>query len=185
MVGLRDFLVKAEEDEVMKFIASAAVATALLAVPVKARCFDVVGRVMVERSTTDAAGHEQTVLEQTSAASPGDHLVFQFDYSNARPTVVRTFVITNPIPAQMVYAGADSPGEVVSVDGGQSFGALAELKVIEADGMTRPAKPRDVTHVRWVINREMPSGTGGQLSFRAGMRDASHLPSGEVQMADR
>src|SRR3546814_15320878 len=63
MVGLRDFLVKAEEDEVMKFIASAAVATALLAVPVKARCFDVVGRVMVERSTTDAAGHEQTVLE--------------------------------------------------------------------------------------------------------------------------
>src|SRR3546814_9638682 len=59
LVGLRDFLVKAEEDEVMKFIASAAVATALLAVPVKARCFDVVGRVMVERSTTDAAGHEQ------------------------------------------------------------------------------------------------------------------------------
>src|SRR3546814_4918093 len=105
---------KAEEDEVMKFIASAAVATALLAVPVKARCFDVVGRVMVERSTTDAAGHEQTVLEQTSAASPGDHLVFQFDYSNARPTVARTFVITNPIPAQMVYAGADSPGEVRS-----------------------------------------------------------------------
>src|SRR3546814_19607312 len=61
MVGLRDFLVKAEEDEVMKFIASAAVATALLAVPVKARCFDVVGRVMVERSTTDARSEERRV----------------------------------------------------------------------------------------------------------------------------
>ncbi len=169
----------------MRFIACAAMAAALLTTPASARCFDVVGRVMVERSSTDLLGRERTTLQQTSAASPGDHLVFQLDYRNVRSTVANTIVITNPIPASLVYAGTDSPGETVSVDGGRSFGTLSELKVAEADGVERAALPEDVTHVRWVIHREMPTGTGGQLSFRAVMRDVDYVPSHEVQMAMR
>lgn len=169
----------------MRFVASAVMTAALLAAPANARCFDVVGRVMVERSTVDARGAEQTVLQQTTEASPGDRLVFQFDYANARPTVANTFVITNPIPAQLVYAGTDSPGETVSVDGGQTFGQLAALTVRDVDGAERAATPQDVTHVRWVIHRTMPTGTGGQLSFRAVMRDVNYLPSRDVQLAMR
>src|SRR3546814_12649701 len=93
-------------------------------------------------------------------------LVFQFDYRNARPGVANSFVITNPIPDQMVYAGTDTPGEVVSVDGGRSCGPIAEMKVADADGVERTATHTDVTHVRWVINRAMPTGAGGQLRFR-------------------
>src|SRR3546814_3270044 len=72
------------KDEVMKFIACAAMAAALLATPANARCFDVTGRVMVERAVTDRAGESHLVLEETADAAPGEALVFQFDYRNAR-----------------------------------------------------------------------------------------------------
>src|SRR3546814_17217069 len=85
----------------------------------------------------------------------------------------------------MVYAGTDTPGEVVSVDGGRSFGPIAEMKVADADGVERTATPADVTHVRWVINLAMPTGAGRQLSFRAVMRDVNHLPSRDVQLSMR
>src|SRR3546814_20505664 len=83
----------------------------------------------------------------------------------------------------MVYAGTDTPGEVVSVDGGRSFGPIAEMKVADADGVERTATPADVTHVRWVINRAMPTGAGGQRRFRAVMRDVNPLPPPDVQLA--
>lgn len=169
----------------MRSIAFAAVAAALLASPANARCFDVVSRVLVERTVPDAKGHQRTSFQQTNMATPGDKLVFQFDYRNAQQHVANVFVITNPIPAQLVYAGAESPGEQVSVDGGQTFGSISDLKVVEADGIERIAEPQDVTHVRWVVRREMPTGSGGQLSFRAVMRDVNVLPSREVQMAMR
>src|SRR3546814_13175478 len=54
------------KDEVMKFIACAAMAAALLATPANARCFDVTGRVMVERAVTDRAGESHLVLEETA-----------------------------------------------------------------------------------------------------------------------
>src|SRR3546814_7999542 len=101
----------------------------------------VTGRVMVERAVTDRAGESHLVLEETADAAPGEALVFQFDYRNARPGVANSFVITNPIPDQMVYAGTDTPGEFVSVDGGRSFGPIAEMKVADADGVERTATP--------------------------------------------
>ena len=168
----------------MRVIACAALAAALFASSANARCFVIVGRGLVERSATDASGHQQTVLRQTNAASPGDRLVFQFDYRNARPDTAGTMVVTNPVPAQLVYAGSDTPGETVSVDGGRSFGMVAELKVVDVEGLGRPGMPDDVTHVRWV-KHDLPSGSGGQLSFRAVMRDVDYVPSREVQMAMR
>src|SRR3546814_17611640 len=84
--------------------------------------------------------------------------------------LANSFVIANTIPDQMVYAGTDTPGEVVSVDGGRSFGPIAEMKVADADGVERTATHADVTHVRWVINRAIPTRPGGQPNFRAGTR---------------
>ena len=169
----------------MRFIAWAAVTAALFISPANARCFEVVGRVMVERSTVDSAGLRQVVLTPTSAASPGDHLVFQFDYWKVQPYTANTLVMTNPVTPQLVYAGSDTPGELVSVDGGRTFGALAELTVTDVDGLVRAAMPDDVTHVRWVVKKEMPSGSGGQLAFRAVMRDVNYLPERDVQLAMR
>ena len=169
----------------MKLFALVAAAAALASTPAAARCFDVTGRVLVERSSVDNHGFQKTSYQPATEASPGDHLVFQLDYVNARPTPANMIVLTNPIPPQLVYAGSSTPGEIVSVDGGQSFGNLAELTVTEDNGVTRKAMPSDVTHVRWVIHREMPSGTGGQLSFRAVMRDVAAAPEREIQMAMR
>src|SRR3546814_14819878 len=92
---------------------------------------------MVERAVTDGAGNPHLVLEETADAAPGEALVFQFDYRNARPGVANSFVITNPIPDQMVYAGTDTPGEVVSVDGGRSFGPIrSEERRVGKEGVS-------------------------------------------------
>lgn len=169
----------------MKLIAFAAIGAVLASAPATARCFDVTGKVLVERSSVDSRGFQRTSFEPTTEAAAGDHLVFQLDYVNVRPTTANMIVITNPIPASLIYAGTDTPGELVSVDGGQTYGQLARLTVTEDTGVTRHALPEDVTHVRWSIHREMPTGTGGQLSFRAVMRGNEAAPQKEMQMAMR
>lgn len=169
----------------MRIVAWAALAAAIVTTPAAARCFEVAGRVLVERTVSDGQGQSHTVLAPTTTASPGDRLVFQIDYKNVRPYTANNMVVTNPVPAQLVYAGSDTPGATVSVDGGQTYGTLAELSVTDADGIVHAATAADVTHVRWVVTREMPSGTGGQLSFRAAMRDVNVLPSRNMQMAMR
>src|SRR3546814_12160693 len=120
---------------------------------------------MVERAVTDRAGESHLVLKETADAAPGEALVFQFDYRNARPGVANSFVITNPIPDQMVYAGTDTPGEVVSVDGGRSFGPIAEMKVADADGVGRTATPPELPHLRRVIKRPTTPDAHQQPSF--------------------
>src|SRR3546814_16334561 len=83
----------------------------------------------------------------------------------------------------MVYAGTDTPGEVVSVDGGRSFRPIAEMQVADADGVERTATPAHVTPVRWVINRALPTGAGGPLSFPAVMPEVNHLTSRAFPLA--
>src|SRR3546814_18972094 len=106
---------------------------------------------MVERAVTDGAGNPHLVLEETADAAPGEALVFQFDYRNARPGVANSFVITTPIPDQMAYAGPDTPGELVSVGGGRSFGPIAVVYVAASAGVQRTHNPAAVSHVPRVI----------------------------------
>jgi uncharacterized repeat protein (TIGR01451 family) len=123
-------------------------------------------QVFVERTTTDANGAARTALEPPGVVTPGDHLVFVLSYHNNAAAPATDFVVTNPIPDSVIFAGAESAGSVLSVDGGQSWGALAALTVRNPDGSSRPAALGDVTHVRWRIAQPIPAGGGGELRFR-------------------
>jgi uncharacterized repeat protein (TIGR01451 family) len=98
--------------------------------------------------------------------TPGDRLVFVLGYRNAGAEPATGFVLTDPIPPSVSFTGSDDASAVVSVDGGRSWGKLASLKVVQADGTSRPAVAADVTHVRWSFDRPIASGSGGELSFQ-------------------
>lgn len=122
--------------------------------------------VFVERVTTDASGKERVLLEEPKVVVPGDRLVFVLNYRNAGAQPADQFVITNPMPSAVRFAGTGNAGEIVSVDGGKTWGTLDTLTMPQADGTRRPAQPADVTHVRWAFQKPIPAGGAGKLMFR-------------------
>jgi uncharacterized repeat protein (TIGR01451 family) len=144
---------------------------ALLALLVPATAFaadnvTLTSKVFVERVKPGADGKPVTVREEPGVVTPGDKLVFVLGYRNAGAEPATGFVMTDPIPPSVAFAGSDDASAVVSVDGGKSWGKLASLKVVQADGTSRPAVAADVTHIRWSFDRPIAAGTGGELSFR-------------------
>jgi uncharacterized repeat protein (TIGR01451 family) len=121
--------------------------------------------VFVERSKPQSNGSVQIVREAPSVVTPGDKLVFVLSYRNSGAEPATGFVVTDPIPDNVVFAGGESTGAIFSVDGGKSWGALAALRVANADGTRRPAQRADVTHIRWTFVQPIAAGASGQLSF--------------------
>ncbi|HEY0445852.1 MAG TPA: hypothetical protein VGD19_05300 [Allosphingosinicella sp.] len=122
--------------------------------------------VFVERVKEDASGKRSTVLEPPRVVTPGDRLLFELSYKNAGAEPAADFVVTNPIPDAVAYAGVEDEGALVSIDQGKSWGTLASFSVRNADGTFRPAQPSDVTHVRWSFSKPIDAGETGKLSFR-------------------
>jgi uncharacterized repeat protein (TIGR01451 family) len=122
--------------------------------------------VFVERQVERADGSKSVVLEPPHIVTPGDNLVFVVKYRNAGTTTASNFVVTNPLPAAVAFNGTSDGLEVVSVDGGKSWGILGTLRVAKADGSTRPAQRTDVTHLKWNLNQPLTAGAEGKLIFR-------------------
>jgi len=146
-------------------LAFAAPAAALAADEVR-----LTSEVFVEHNVTQPDGSVRTVREAPNVVTPGDKLVFVLSYRNEGAAPATGFVVTNPMPESVSYADSASPGEIVSVDGGNSWGELASLRVRNADGSMRPAVDADVTHVRWRFAAPIPAGEGGNLSFQGVVR---------------
>lgn len=100
---------------------------------------------------------------------PGDQLVFTTRYRNEGSAAVNDFVIVNPVPADVVLAEAPEATATVSVDGAKTWGALADLVVVDEEGQERPANISDITHLRWAFSA-IPSGEAGQVRFNAVVR---------------
>ncbi|MGA9581693.1 MAG: hypothetical protein WBR13_06965 [Allosphingosinicella sp.] len=140
-----------------------------LLVPAAASAADDVSltsKVLVERVKPGPDGKPVTVREEPGVVTPGDRLVILLNYRNGGAQPATGFTLTNPIPAAVAFAGTDDRSAAVSVDGGKSWGALASLKVVAADGTSRPAVAADVTHIRWSLSQPIAAGSGGELSFR-------------------
>ncbi|HEX8388550.1 MAG TPA: hypothetical protein VF636_06000 [Sphingomonas sp.] len=125
---------------------------------------------VLQEKTVQVQGQARTVLEAPKLVTPGDKLVFVLEYRNQGAKPAADFVVTNPLPSAVAFERAESPGAVVSADGGKSFGELARLTVANPDGTRRPATATDVTHIRWTLQTAIPAGQGGKLSFRGRVR---------------
>lgn len=125
--------------------------------------------VFIEKAVADSAGRSHIVLEEPKTVTPGDRLVFILNYRNAGQLPASDFIVTNPLPGAVAFQGGAESAQV-SIDGGRSWGTLPALRVHEADGHWRNARPEDVTHLRWVLKQAIPAGAQGKLSFRGIVR---------------
>ena len=123
--------------------------------------------VLVERQVAAESGQIVTKLENPGVVTPGDKLVFSVTYANKTLRPATDLVVTNPVPPSVAFAGDESAGALVSVDGGKTWGALPELKVKADDGALKAAAASDVTHLRWSFAKPIAPGAEGKLSFRA------------------
>ncbi|WP_417622574.1 hypothetical protein [Parasphingorhabdus sp.] len=134
-------------------------------------------KILLERTEPSASGEMVTKLldPATIKVVPGDKLLFVNSYRNIGQNAVTGFVLNNPVHPAVALIEVVEDWAVVSVDGGQNFGKLSTLSVIEAvpataDGEAsqrkRPALPSDVTHIRWTLTSAIEPGASGELHFR-------------------
>ena len=127
------------------------------------------GNVMAVETSVDDAGNTVTRLVEPGVIVPGDRLVFGTDYANNGAETVENFVITNAVPSAVRLAGDADADLTVSVDGGQTWGALSALTVTGDDGSQRAARHDDVTHIRWTLASVAP-GEKGRVEYPAIIR---------------
>jgi hypothetical protein len=75
------------------------------------------------------------------------------------------FTVVNAIPAGLAYQGSADGGEDVSVDGGKTWGKLAQLHV-----GGRSATVEDVTHVRWRVSSRQALNGAGRIAYAGFVR---------------
>ena len=112
---------------------------------------------------------EAPQLVEPEGVVPGDTLVFTTSYRNEGASAVNDFVIVNPVPTDLVLTDEAATANEVSVDGGKSWGHLADLKIVNANGEEQPATIENVTHMRWVFASVAPSANG-EVKFSARVR---------------
>jgi uncharacterized repeat protein (TIGR01451 family) len=143
-------------------LALVAPAAALAAGP---EAVQLTSKISVEHVRKGADGQPHKVIEEAKRVVPGESLVFEFSYRNAGAKPATGFVITDPLPGNVAFAGGETAGAVYSVDHGKSWGALASLRVPTANGGSRAATSADVNAIRWAFPAIAPGGTG-KVSFR-------------------
>lgn len=119
----------------------------------------------------NADGQPETRLVAADKVFPRDKVVYTIRYENTGKDEAEDVYITNPIPEHMGYVDGTASGEhtvvTFSVDGGKTFDAPQNLKVPGANGELRQATAQDYTHIRWMLEDDVPAQATGAVSFRA------------------
>ena len=87
-------------------------------------------------------------------------------YQNSGDQAVTGFVVNNPVHKAVSFVEVLEDWALVSVDGGKTFGKLADLSVADGEQASRPAVASDVTHIRWILPKPIAPGASGELRFR-------------------
>ncbi|WP_017670998.1 hypothetical protein [Blastomonas sp. AAP53] len=150
-----------------------AIALSALLAPVMATAADDVrtkSSIFVERIDPQGTGARRVRLEPARQVSSGERLIYVVEYRNTGNKPVQGFTVTNPLPRTVRLDETVDGSELVSIDGGRSWGALSELKVPLGTGSWRPANPEDVTHLRWRVGDRLMQGETRRVTFRAIVR---------------
>lgn len=130
-------------------------------------------RAEVEVEKKGPTGEKLLVRVEASKTNvvPGDTVIYSNDYVNNGDQPADNIVINNPIPEHMVYVDKSAEGAGAridfSADKGKTYGPVAKLIIRTAAGKERPARPTDVTNVRWILEKPLPAGGKGTVSYRA------------------
>jgi uncharacterized repeat protein (TIGR01451 family) len=150
-----------------------AIALIAVVVPVAAQASGDVrtkASIFVERVEAQATGARRIRLEPAHQVSPGERLIYVVEYRNTGKRPVQGFTVTNPLPRTVRLDETMDGSELVSIDGGRSWGTLSDLRVSLGDAGWRPANPDDVTHLRWRVGDRLMQGETRRVTFRAIVR---------------
>jgi len=156
----------------------AVLTAALLLVPTLATAqqkggIELVSKAEVEVMQKNDFGKDvaQRLAADKANVLPGDTVIFTIAYVNNGSQPASGVVINNPVPEHMEYADKSAEGAGTridfSIDKGKTYGQTATLKVRSTDGKERPARPADITNVRWTLEKPLPAGAKGSVSYRA------------------
>lgn len=126
--------------------------------------------IFVERIDPQGTGARRVRLEPARQVSSGERLIYVVEYRNTGNKPVRGFTVTNPLPRTVRLDETVDGSELVSIDGGRSWGPLASLKVPMGANSWRPANTEDVTHLRWRVGDRLMQGETRRVTFRAIVR---------------
>jgi uncharacterized repeat protein (TIGR01451 family) len=153
----------------IRMLTIAALGAASLATTVVAAPVTLTTTVMKEVVTRDAGGQVVTALARPLKITPGDHVVYILTYKNGGSKPASHVVVTNPIPADLEYAGSsDGPTPLVSVDN-KTFAPLNQLKDVHG-GVVTAATAADVIAVQWALVDPVPAGGQMRMTFRAKLK---------------
>ena len=134
------------------FVASVAAAQSLV---------EIDREVFLEKSEA-RDGRTQRVLAPADRLESGDTVVLMLAWRSAQD---KPFTISSKVPRTLAFraSGRDTPQ--VSVDGGRSWGELAELRV-----GGRPASAAAVTNIRWNVADPHAADARGVFNYSAVVR---------------
>ena len=116
-------------------------------------------------------GRDIVKLAPANRVVPGDPVIYTLEIRNPGRTAVRDPVVTYAVPSHMMYVAdsATGPGAEVrySIDDGHFFDRPENLRVVDANGHSRPAKPDEYTHIRWKLKNTLKSKSVAFARFRA------------------
>ena len=103
------------------------------------------------------------VLAPVRQLKRGDRVVYMVAWT--RMGGQGGFTVTNPLPRTVYFQRSADSNEEVSIDGGHTWGKLAQLRKGE-----RIATPEDVTHVRWHVSPRQAAIGYGRITYSAIVR---------------
>jgi len=130
--------------------------------------------VQKEVTAKDAEGKTKVEWQEVMDVKPGDVLKFTIAYRNTGPAEARDGLVTDPVPKDTAYISGSAEGKdteiTFSLDG-KTFQIPPRLKykVRQADGTEAEyqATPEMYTHIQWKLQKPVPPGGTGSMSFKA------------------
>ena len=107
-------------------------------------------------------GRTQRTLEPAKTLESGDTVVLMLAWESPQD---RPFTISSRVPRALAFRASGGDAPQVSVDGGRSWGHLADLRL-----RGRAATSADVTHVRWDVADPRAAKGRGVFTYSAVVR---------------
>ncbi|WP_338465722.1 hypothetical protein RXV95_09030 [Novosphingobium sp. ZN18A2] len=123
--------------------------------------------VFVEKFVPAHGGRMNRILERADRLQSGDRVIFVVNWT---ADAARPFTVTNTVPSSIAFQRTAEDAEDVSIDGGKTWGKLADMRVTEADGSVRHATPDDVTTLRWRVPTRIAAAGTGQITYSGVVR---------------
>ena len=121
--------------------------------------------------TTIKDGKKEINRLPAKKVAPDGEVIYTTTFKNTLNKPISNIMVTNPIPANMLYSTDSATGAntviTYSVDGGKTYDAPEKLTVAGKDGKQRPAQAADFTHIRWVYKGDLATGKSSDVGFKA------------------